>query len=121
VLEVASDPVVMHRGLGGRLRIDPHGGMLFVYPAPRPLAFVMRDCLVAIDVAFLDEAGRVIAIHEMKPEPPRRPDESAAAYEARLPVYPSPLPARRAVELAGGRLRALGVRPGDRVEMGPER
>lgn len=116
-LEVASDPATMYRGLGGRTRIDPHGGMLFVYASPRPLAFVMRDCPVPLDVAFLDDAGRVIAFHEMKPEPPRAPGESAADYEARLPSYGSPLPARWAVEVAGGRLRALGVRPGDRIEL----
>jgi hypothetical protein len=117
VLEVASDPIAMHRGLGGRARIDPQGGMLFVYAAPSMLAFVMRDCPVPIDVAFLDDAGRVIAVHEMKPEPPRASGEGAEAYEARLPEYRSPLPARLAVEVAGGRLRALGVRPGDRIEI----
>ena len=37
---------------------------------------VMRDCRVAIDVAFLDGAGRVVAIHEMPVEPPRLPRES---------------------------------------------
>jgi uncharacterized membrane protein (UPF0127 family) len=116
-LEVAADPAVMYRGLGGRTRIDPQGGMLFVYAAPQPLAFVMRDCPVPIDVAFLDGGRRVIAIREMKPEPPRGPGESAAAYEARLPVYRSPLPAQLAVELAGGRLRELGVGPGDAIEL----
>jgi uncharacterized membrane protein (UPF0127 family) len=119
-LEVAADPAVMHRGLGGRARIDPQGGMLFVYAAPQPLAFVMRDCPVPIDVAFLDGGRRVIAIREMKPEPPRGPGESDAAYEARLPVYKSPLPAQLAVELAGGRLRELGVRPGDAIELDVE-
>ena len=65
------------RGLGGRTHIDPHGGMLFVFPFRTPTAFVMRDCPVPIDVAFLDSSGRVIAVHEMTPEPPRRAGESA--------------------------------------------
>jgi uncharacterized membrane protein (UPF0127 family) len=116
-LEVARDAATMYRGLGGRARIDPHGGMLFVYPVAEPLAFVMRDCPVPIDVAFLDAVGRVINQHEMKPEPARKTGESEAAYEARLPLYRSALPARFAVELAGGRLRALGIGPGDRVEI----
>jgi uncharacterized membrane protein (UPF0127 family) len=115
LLEVAADPQTMYRGLGGRRVIPPLGGMLFVYPAPGPLAFVMRDCPIPIDVAFLDPDGRIVGIHTMKPEPPRRPDESAAAYESRLPSYPSPVPAQYAVELAGGRLAELGVRAGDRV------
>jgi uncharacterized membrane protein (UPF0127 family) len=117
VLELAADPLTMHQGLGGRDRIDPRGGMLFVYPRPQPLAFVMRDCPVPIDVAFLDPQGRVINLAEMEPEPPRRAGESAADYDARLPVHRSALPARYAVEVAGGRLRALGVAPGARVEI----
>jgi uncharacterized membrane protein (UPF0127 family) len=119
-LEVARDPLVQARGLGGRSWIDPHGGMLFVFPAPRATAFVMRDCPVPIDVAFLDAAGRVISIHAMQPEPPRGPDESAAAYEARLRPYPSGLPARYAIETAGGRMRELGLRGGDVVELPAE-
>ena len=116
-LELARDPAVQFRGLGGRSSIDPHGGMLFVFPAQQPLAFVMRDCPVPIDVAFLDGEGRVINVHAMKPEPPRAPGESAPAYEARLHPYPSALPARFAVEVAGGRLDELGVGSGDRIEI----
>jgi uncharacterized membrane protein (UPF0127 family) len=115
-LELARDPWTMFRGLGGRTRIDRKGGMLFVYPRAQPLAFVMRDCPVAIDVAFLDPSGRVINVYEMKPEPPRAPGESEPAYERRLPAYRSALPARFAVEVAGGRLRELGVGPGDEIE-----
>ena len=116
-LEVARDPIVQMRGLGGRTAIDPHGGMLFEFPGPQPLVFVMRDCPIPIDVAFLDGQGRVINVHPMKPEPPRAPGESAADYEARLHPYPSALPAQFALETAGGRLAELGVRSGDRIEI----
>jgi uncharacterized membrane protein (UPF0127 family) len=120
VLEVARDPATQLRGLGGRTHIDPHGGMLFVFPFPRPTAFVMRDCPIAIDVAFLDAAGRVIAVHAMSPEPPRKPGESDAAYESRLTPYPSGLPALFAIETAGGRMKQLGVRGGDVIEIDPK-
>ena len=119
-LEVARDPATQFRGLGGRTHIDTHGGMLFVSPFPRATAFVMRDCPIQIDVAFLDGDGRVIAIHEMQPEPPRGADESAGAYESRLRPYPSGLPALFAIETAGGRLRALGLRGGDKLEINRE-
>ena len=117
-LEVAADPQAQYRGLGGRSAIPRNGGMLFVHASPRPLAFVMRDCPILIDVAFLDADGRVLNVHTMKPEPPRRPGESADAYEARLPAYPSTAPAQYAVELAGGRFAELGVGPGDRIDLG---
>ena len=56
-LELALDPETRQLGLSGRPRIAANEGMLFVFPAPRPLAMVMRDCPVPIDVAFLDAAG----------------------------------------------------------------
>ena len=119
-LEVARDPATQFRGLGGRTTIDPHGGMLFVFPYPHATAFVMRDCPIPIDIAFLDAEGRVIAIHEMQSEPPRGADEPVGAYESRLRQYPSGLPALFAIETAGGRLRQLGVHGGDRIELNRE-
>ncbi len=113
-LELALDRPSRYRGLSGRGRIEPEGGMLFVHRSPQPLAMVMRDCPEPIDVAFLDGEGRVLALHAMRVEPPRAPDEGRAEYEARLPVYPSRRPAVFAVEVAGGSLGALGVRVGDR-------
>ena len=76
---------------------------------------VMRDCPIPIDVAFLDPSGRVVAIHEMVPEPPRQTGESAFTYEQRLPTYGSGVPVQFALETAGGRFAELGVRPGDRL------
>lgn len=114
-LEVARTPAEQHRGLGGRTWIAPTGGMLFPFPTPRTTAFVMRDCQVPIDVAYLDAEGRVVAMHEMKPEPPRRDGESDAAYEARLRPYPSGVSVWYALETAGGRLRELGLAVGDVV------
>ena len=75
-LELALDPQTHYRGLSGRQSIARNGGMLFVNSVPRSQAMVMRDCPIAIDVAFLDLGGRVVAIHSMQPEPPRRPDEA---------------------------------------------
>lgn len=114
-LEPALDPATRRRGLGGRRAIPDDGGMLFALPAPRIQAFVMRDCHVPIDVAFLDAGGRVVAIHAMRVEPPRRPGETASAYEARLRTYPSLRPAQFAVETAGGRLAEVGLVVGQRV------
>jgi uncharacterized membrane protein (UPF0127 family) len=119
LLEVAADAQAQFRGLGGRTVIPRNGGMLFVNASPRPLAFVMRDCPIPIDVAFLDADGRILNVHTMKPEPPRREGESVAAYEGRLPSYPSQGLAQYGIELAGGRFAELGVGRGDRIELGP--
>lgn len=110
VVELAADPAAQHRGLSGRDSIDPNGGMLFGYPsAARALQFVMRDCEVPIDIAFLDRGGRVLAVHAMKVETPRQPWETPRQYEQRLPRYTSPAGAQFALEVAGARLEALGV------------
>ena len=114
-LELALDGATRFRGLSGRPRIPSNGGMLFVYPRPRPQAMVMRRCPVPIDAAFVDEEGRVVAIRAMEAEPPRAPGESVAAYEARLPIYASDVPAQFVVETAGGRLGELGLAVGDHL------
>ncbi len=114
-LELALDPATRHQGLSGRSEIPSDGGMLFVFPSSHSLMMVMRDCPVPIDVAFLDESGAVLAVHAMGVEPPRRPGERPYAYDARLPTYGSGVPARFAIETAGGRLSEIGLRPGDRV------
>jgi uncharacterized membrane protein (UPF0127 family) len=114
-LELALDEATRFRGLSDRPRIPANGGMLFAYPRPRPLAMVMRRCPMPIDAAFVDEEGRVVAIRVMEVEPPRAPGESVAAYEARLPIYESGVPAQFVIETAGGRLAELGLAVGDRL------
>ncbi len=114
-LELALDPVRRTRGLSGRSRVPPRGGMLFAFPRARLLTFVMRDCWVPIDIAFVDDAGRIVAIHEMQVEPPRAAGEDALHYERRLRPYPSGTPVRFALEVAGGRLAEVGAQVGQEV------
>jgi len=119
-LELAADPDTRFRGLSGRESVGRNAGMLFVYPGIAPRGMVMRDCVVPIDVAFLDHSGRVVTVHEMSVEPQRRSGESRGDYERRLPVYTSATPARFAIEVAGGRLARLGLGVGDRVALDAE-
>lgn len=119
-MEPALDDASRVRGLGGRAVIEPKGGMVFVFPQPHRMEFLMRDCLADIDIAFLDDGGRVLAMHAMKAEPPRTADEPVRdfpndQYENRLKRYSSRFPCRVAVEFAGGTLARLGVKEGDKV------
>ncbi len=116
-LEPAIDDPTRVRGLGGRDKIEPDGGMVFVFPIPQRCEFVMRDCLADIDIAFLDDSGHVLTIHAMKANEPRNPGEDDRAYEMRLKRYPSRYPTRVAVEVAGGTFATLGLKEGDLVEM----
>jgi len=115
-LELVANAPSRHLGMGHRKRIPKGTGMLFSFLRAEPLAFVMRDCLVPIDIAYLDPQGRVVAIHTMAVEPPRRRGESLIDYEERLPGYTSDAPAQFAIEVAGGSFAALGLAVGDVVE-----
>lgn len=109
-LELALDNDARHQGLGGRESIPEDGGMLFVFPGAAQLQFIMRDCLVPIDLIYVGPSGRVVATHQMKVEPPGTPDDE-------MTRYPSRWPAQFAIELRGGALDEIQVSPGDKVEM----
>lgn len=119
-IEVALDDLVRLKGLGGRTSLAARGGMLFVFPFPSELSFVMRDCVIPIDIAFLDGAGRVLAKHTMATEPPRAENESLQEYEARLKKYSSRYPSQFALEVAAGTLDTLGVKVGDLIRFDAE-
>lgn len=114
-LKVAVSDGTRQRGLGGVTEIPSDGGMVFAFPDTEVRGFWMKDCLVSMDIVYLDPLGFVTAIHTMRKEPPRRPDESQRAYEARLPRYSSVSPAQFAVELREGRARELGLRTSQKL------
>jgi len=116
-LEPAVTAKARQRGLGGRQKIEDHGGMLFVFPDVRRRSFYMKDCLVDIDIVFLDDRGRVTAVHAMVKEPPRRAGENVTAYERRLKRYPSRRPVRFAIELETGSIERLKLEPGRTIPL----
>jgi len=101
-IELAYEPEAIYRGLGGRASIDERGGMLFIFPEPAYRQFVMRDCLVPIDIAYLDGRGEILDAYTMAVEPPQREGETEAAYNNRLKRYPSRYRATFVLETAGG-------------------
>ncbi len=120
-MELALDDAARAQGMSGRTEFPDQGGMLFVFPDARQRWFWMKDCLIDMDLIFLDARGIVVSMHEMTVEPPRRDDETQHEYEDRLKRYRSGRPAQFAVELEAGSIRRLGVRVNDRVELELER
>ena len=123
-LELALTDKIRYKGMGGRTHVEPDGGMLFGFPQSRPMNFVMRDCSIPIDIIFLDGSGRIVAMHEMLPEAPRGPGEGTPGqlepnetYDRRLKPYPSRYAAQFVIELAGGTLKTLNLKEGDRVDL----
>lgn len=125
-LEVAATDEVRIKGMGGRTSIEPDGGMVFVFRSAEKRHFVMRDCVIPIDIMFLDGAGKVLATYTMPVEAPRGADEPVTAdpmldkYEQRLPRYSSRFPSQFVIELKAGTIGELGIREGDQVRMDTE-
>ncbi len=116
-VEVANDDARRIQGLTGVTEISPSGGMIFIFPNNQVRSFWMADCLVDIDVMFLDPQGRVTAVHTMKVESPPRADEPRSSYERRLPGYSSSYPAQFAIELRAGTLQRLGIEVNSKVPL----
>ena len=105
-LEVADNPASRWRGYRNREHVGPDEGMLFVFDDEAPRSFEMRNCLVALDMLFLDGKLQVVEIaHDQKP---CRDDEDCQ------PIMPM-RSAHYVLEVAGGIARAEGLAPGDRI------
>ncbi|MDP6157609.1 MAG: DUF192 domain-containing protein [Phycisphaerales bacterium] len=120
-LELAVGDAAIQRGMMGRETIPRGTGMLFVFSEPVIHQFWMANCLIDIDVIFLDGQGRVTTMYRMVTEPPRRAEESQLQYEQRLPLYSSRVPVRFAIELPAGSIDALALRVGDAVPIAIDR
>src|SRR5688572_8148591 len=75
-LELALDEAARALGLKHRASIPEQGGMLFVFPDSKVdiQSFWMHECLVDIDIIYLDPRGSVTATHRMKAQPPKGTD-----------------------------------------------
>jgi uncharacterized membrane protein (UPF0127 family) len=116
VLQVAGRPVQVElaytqaaraKGLMHRPGLEPDSGMLFLFPSSQPRRFWMRDTLIPLDIAFLDEDGVVLNIEHGRPGVER-------------PGYFSRATARFVLEMADGWCAAAGLKPGDRLDI-PQR
>lgn len=66
--EVAAHPESRQIGLMQRSFMAPQRGMLFVFPDLAKHCMWMRNTLLPLSVAFLDEKGVVINIEDMQPK-----------------------------------------------------
>lgn len=99
--EVASDLKNRMQGLMGRRTMAPQQGMLFVFPEVARHCMWMKNTLLPLSVAFLDEEGRIVNIEDMQPE---TLDSHCAAK-----------PARFALEMNKGWFADKGIKPGARL------
>ncbi|HLB16544.1 MAG TPA: DUF192 domain-containing protein [Burkholderiales bacterium] len=99
--EVANTLPSRAQGLMFRKSLAANQGMLFVFPDIGPQCMWMRNTYVPLSVAFIDEAGVILNIADMKPQ---TEDSHCAAK-----------PARYALEMNQGWFAAKGIKPGARI------
>jgi uncharacterized protein len=66
-VEVADDDDERAQGLMGVSFLPAGSGMAFVFDEPSSGSFWMKDTLIPLSIAFVDEDGTIVGIREMTP------------------------------------------------------
>lgn len=98
-VELARTGQEQETGLMGRLSVPDETGMLFVFGSSGRVAFWMKDTPLALSIAFITQAGRIIDIQDME------------SYS--LDTHAPGQDYMYALEVAKGYFAKRGVKPGD--------
>ncbi|MFG0330479.1 MAG: DUF192 domain-containing protein [Phycisphaerales bacterium] len=123
-LETAISRMEQAQGMMGRTEIAEDGGMIFIFDSDEERNFWMKNCLIDLDILYVDRTGRIVSSYTMKAEPPQRDDETEAEYEARMRrdgSYPSNGKARYVIEIKAGRIDELGLKDGQKLDLDLDR
>lgn len=96
--EVADSLAARMTGLMNRRAMPQYAGMLFVFEERQRHCFWMKNTLIPLSIAFIDDAGRIVNIDDMQPQ-------SEESHCASAPV-------RYALEMNRGWFRSKGIGPG---------
>jgi uncharacterized protein len=99
--EVVSDPGTRAQGLMHRKALARNAGMLFIFDEHAVHCMWMKNTLIPLSVAFIDDRGAIVNIADMEPH-------SEASHCAARPV-------RYALEMNRGWFAAKGIKPGSRL------
>lgn len=105
--ELALNDEQRSRGLMHREHLGADEGMLFYYPRSDYRGFWMFQTLLELDIAFLDDEGRILQIKTMEP--------CMSSNPRHCPGYQSDSAARAALELNGGAFADFSIGEGDYV------
>jgi len=99
--EVAADSATRTRGLMMRERLGTNEGMLFVFPDRQVYCFWMRNTLIPLSIAFIDDDGTIAGLADMQPH----------SEDSHCP----PRPVRYALEMEQGWFAKRGIAPGAKL------
>jgi uncharacterized membrane protein (UPF0127 family) len=101
-VEIARSAAQQSQGLMYRRRMAADAGMLFLHGTPRRASMWMKNTFIPLDMVFIAPNGRIDQIVE------RTTPHSEEVIASANPVA-------AVLELNGGTVSRLGIRPGDRV------
>ncbi len=96
--EVAAQEAERQQGLMFREKMGPNEGMIFLFDAPAGVCMWMKNTLLPLSVAFIDENGIIVNIEDMKPQ-------TTDSHCARKPV-------RYALEMNQEWFKRKNIKPG---------
>jgi len=99
--EVVSEPGTRAQGLMYRKSMAQNAGMLFIFDEAAVHCMWMKNTLIPLSVAFIDDRGAIVNIADMEPQ-------TEASHCAAQPV-------RYALEMNRGWFVSRGVKPGHRL------
>ncbi|HJW73587.1 MAG TPA: DUF192 domain-containing protein [Geothrix sp.] len=106
--EVAVTPQETAKGLMYRQSLAKDRCMFFVYGEDGNVPIWMKNCLIALDVAWLDAEGKVVELVEhVPPCSPMRGED--------CPTYGGNVLSRYFVEFPAGTFKRLSLKKGDRL------
>jgi uncharacterized protein len=100
--EVAATDADRQRGLMFREKLGPQQGMVFLFDLRAVHCMWMKNTLIPLSVAFLDDDGVILNIEDMQPQT----EKSHCAAK----------PARFALEMNQGWFKQRGIRAGARID-----
>ena len=98
---VASTAQQRQHGLMGYTHLGDDAGMLFVFENKSGYCFWMKDTLIPLSIAFLDDDGSIVNIEDMLPRT--------------LVIHCPKAAVRYALEMNQGWFRNKGIRPGMKI------
>jgi len=100
-VDVAKTPEERNHGLMGRKHLGKDEGMLFIYETEDYHGFWMKDTVIPLSIAFIDQDGRIVSITDMRPQ----------TLDSHVP----PRPILYALEMNRGWFSSHGIKTGDVV------
>ena len=105
IAEITASESDRARGLMGRKNLPKNHGMLFIFETERVLSFWMKNTLIPLDIAFIDQSGKILQVETMTVV---NKGESPPQYRSRAAV-------RYALEVNAGWFEKHGILPGVRI------